>query len=254
MDDDPAPTPRDVSGVNRDNEQTLRTHTPDTVPSHKPEALAGQKRSTGPVDGAEPRRRPRYAPEDRERSRRMLGVLKSTLSQASGPKRSRRDPGERPRVPSRPVEMSHAAERQRHDEARAAVRRDVGTVRHLAGRLSELELVHKTARSHARRLSSFLVTHTGDVPLPPRSDPATQLAISAAYNAAIPLVHRRGAHEVYYLPRTLLPEQEDMLDAQEEQTDAALDVADDDWERERTKIQAELDAAKRRLEEHGIQW
>ena len=45
-----------------------------------------------------------------------------------------------------------------------------------------------------------------------------------------------------------------MLDAQEEQTDAALDVADDDWERESTKMQTELYAAKRRLEEHGIQW
>lgn len=254
MDDDSALTPRDVSGVGRDNDQTLHPRAPETVSSYKPEALAGKKRSTSPADGAEPRRRPRYAPEDKERSRRMLGMLNSTLSQASGPKLSRRDPDERPRVPSRPVEMSHAAERQRHDEARAAIRRDVGTVRHLAGRLAELELAHKTARSHARRLSSFLVTHTEDAPRPPRSDPTTQLAISAAYNAAIPIVHRRGAHEVYYLPRTLLLEQEDMLDAQEEQTDAALDVADDDWERESTKMQTELYAAKRRLEEHGIQW
>ena len=214
---------------------------------------AGQKRSLEHAD-AGPRQRPRYAPEDRERGRRMLGMLNSTLARASTPRQRRSSMEERPHVPERPPASSHSAERQRHDEERAAVRGDLAKVRRLAERLVELELAHKTARSHARRLSSFLVTRTGAAPRAPRADPATQTAISAAYSAAIPLVQRKEEHEVYYLPRTLLPEQEDILDEQEERTDAALDAADDEWARERTRMQTELDTAKRRLEKHGIAW
>lgn len=236
----------------------------DPAPAPAPPAAHKRTHADSPEDdSAAPRRRPRFAAEDRERGRRMLGMLNSTLVRAFGPRQPRRHESA-PALPAPPASAPHGAgsttydaERRAHDEERAAVRKDLAVVRELAERLVELELAHKAARSQARRLSSFLVTRGGGSAMPPRADPATYAAISAAYTAGMPLVRPRGSrgtHEVYYLPRTLLPEQEDALDQQEERTDDALDAADDEWERERSAMQAELAGAKHRLQQLGVSW
>lgn len=246
---------------------TCSTHTQETLhaapaPAPAPPAVHKRTHADSPEDDSVPRRRPRFAAEDRERGKRMLGMLNSTLMRASGPRQPQRQKSA-PTPPTPAALAPHGAgstydaERRAHDEERAAVRRDLAIVRELAERLVELELAHKAARSQARRLSSFLVTRGGGTAMPPRTDPATYAAISAAYTAGVPLVRPRwcrGTHEVYYLPRTLLPEQEDVLDQQEERTDDALDAADDDWERERSAMQAKLAGAKHRLQQLGVSW
>ena len=52
---------------------------------------------------------------------------------------------------------------------------------------------------------------------------------------------------MYYLPRKLLPEQEDMLDAQEERVDLDLDGADDEYDRVLARLEQELHELQARL-------
>lgn len=220
----------------------------------------------GPRDRGS-RKRPRCADEDRRRGQRMLGMLNATLARA-GAKRQR---GEAPETPlrsapgaERPAGSSpgddYRRERAEHDAERAAVRTDVQRVRALAAQLAEQELAHRTARSSKRRLSSFLVTHGGRRRARPSRDAAEDAARAPALaQDAVPVVlayggMRSAEHEVYYLPRRLLPEQERALDEQEELVDDALDRADDLWERERDAVQQELTQVKERLQRHGVAW
>ena len=226
----------------------------------------GGPADSGPQDRGS-RKRPRCADEDRRRGQRMLGMLNSTLARA-GVKRQR---GEAPETPQRsapgaerPAGPSpgddYRRERAAHDAERAAVRTDVQRVRALAAQLAEQELAHRTARSSKRRLSSFLVTHGGRRRARPSRDAAEDAARAPALaQDAVPVVlayggMRSAEHEVYYLPRRLLPEQERALDEQEELVDDALDRADDLWERERDAVQQELAQAKERLQRHGVAW
>ena len=59
---------------------------------------------------------------------------------------------------------------------------------------------------------------------------------------------------MYYLPRTLLPAQEDALDAQEERVDDEIERADDDWDQARAAMQAELQSLQRSLAQHRAAW
>ena len=61
-------------------------------------------------------------------------------------------------------------------------------------------------------------------------------------------------YEIYYLPRTLLPAQEDELDEQEEQVDGEMERADDEWDRLRDALEAELREIQQRLAQHHVQW
>ncbi|WFD34906.1 hypothetical protein MCUN1_001751 [Malassezia cuniculi] len=250
-----APANEVESGTPVDN-QSSSEH----APSRAPATRAKRAHDDDAAADERPRRRPLFAAEDRERGRRMLGLLNATLGSAQRQRAAPQRPAaERPiaTAAKQPLaDSSLAAERRAHDEERAAVRSDLSKIRRLAERIVELETAHRAARSHARRLSSFLVTRTAESARPARTDMATQVATSPAYTSGVPLVRTRDtrSYDVYYLPRTLLPEQEDMLDEQEERTDAALDKADDDWERELSKLQTELADAKRRLEKHHIAW
>lgn len=61
-------------------------------------------------------------------------------------------------------------------------------------------------------------------------------------------------YEVYYLPRKLLPTQEDALDEQEERVDEDMDKADDDWDQAREAMQKELQETKVELMRHHVAW
>ncbi|WFD28536.1 hypothetical protein MNAN1_003548 [Malassezia nana] len=216
--------------------------------------------SEGTADRA-PSARAAPASVDRQRHRRMLGVLHSTLAQArAGPARAAARPTE-PAEPCTPQPINPpvdvAEERRAHDAERAMVRRDVQRVHELAEKLAAHEAAHRAARASKRRLSSFLVTHTASCAAPraPR-DPAETAATQAA--RIVPSVPLGAAgqddYEIYYLPRTLLPAQEDELDEQEELVDAEMERADDEWDRLRDALQTELREIQERLARHHVQW
>lgn len=218
--------------------------------------------SDPPSNARDSRKRARGTEEDRRRGQRMLGMLNSTLSQSREPKRQRSTGYERAVAPPPSTERRGSTaedvqtERAAHDAERAAVRADVQNVQDLAQRLAAYELAYRAARASKRRLSSFLVTHQGrSAPLRDGRDAAETAAISAArISPHIPLVQYAGdgEHEVYYLPRKLLPAQEDALDEQEESVDAEIDRADDEWDKRRDMMQQELEQIKQRLQRHRV--
>lgn len=192
------------------------------------------------------RRPPSTSAEDRHRGRRMLGVLTATLAAAQEPTRrappasadvlmASRTDGPDARAPQRDV----SAERRVHDAEREAARRDVARVRELAEKIAAHDLAHRTARAHQRRLSSFLVTHVAQARAPRES----RMAAGGA-----------PTYDLYYLPRQLVPAQDDMLDAQEDRADDAIDAADDEWDRERAVMHDELQRLQARLAEHHVAW
>ena len=188
----------------------------------------------------------------------MLGLLNSTLSQSREPRKrirseSRAEPPHPPSDPSRshsgPTSESLAAERAAHDAERAAIRTDTQRLQSLAEEIAAYETAYRTSRAHKRRLSSFLVTHIGQ-PNPPRPPPteAEAAATRLGRETTVPLgVRTLRTSDVYYLPRKLLPEQEDMLDAQEERVDLDLDGADDEYDRVLARLEQELHELQARL-------
>ena len=90
-------------------------------------------------------------------------------------------------------------------------------VHELTDKLAAYEAAHRTARASKRRLSSFLVTHT-QLSTPPEPREADEVVATAAARSVphVPLCGGDRLYEVYYLPRKLLPVQEEALDAQEE--------------------------------------
>ena len=128
-------------------------------------------------------------------------------------------------------------------------------VHELTDKLAAYDAAHRTARANKRRLSSFLVTHTQHS-TPPEPREADEVAATAAARSVpqVPLCGGDRLYEVYYLPRKLLPVQEEALDAQEERVDAEIDRADDDWDRVREAMQTELQRTKQALERHHVAW
>ena len=201
---------------------------------------------------------------DRQRHRRMMGMLHSTLAHAHtrprAPGRTESasvQEGDAPR-PARVADQAAVAEERRaHDAERAMVRCDVQRVHELAEKLAAYEAAHRTARASKRRLSSFLVTHTTrrSAVRAPRDSAETAATQVARIVPSVPL--GSGTHddyEIYYLPRTLLPAQEDELDEQEEQVDGEMERADDEWDRLRDALEAELREIQQRLAQHHVQW
>ena len=191
---------------------------------------------------------------ERQRGRRMLGLLNATLAQAREPRRA----GERPAPgppPSAAQQEALEAERRAHDAERASIRHMSARVHELTDKLAAYEAAHRTARASKRRLSSFLVTHT-QLSTPPEPREADEVVATAAARSVphVPLCGGDRLYEVYYLPRKLLPVQEEALDAQEEHVDAEIDRADDDWDRVREAMQTELQRTKQALERHHVAW
>lgn len=202
-----------------------------------------------------------HAAVDRQRHRRMMGMLHSTLAQARTRPRTPSNRDAKEHTSSAPESVADQAavaeERRTHDEERARVRRDVQRVHELAEKLVAYEAAHRAARASKRRLSSFLVTHTARrlAVRPPRDSAEMAATQAARIVPTVPLgANARDDYEIYYLPRTLLPTQEDELDEQEEQVDAEMERADDEWDRLRDTLQAELREIQARLEQHHVQW
>ncbi|PKI86008.1 hypothetical protein MVES1_000220 [Malassezia vespertilionis] len=203
-----------------------------------------------------PRRGPRST-EELQRGKRMLGMLNSTLAHSREPKRVRRSPPvvhTPPRTHDAPQE-DLAAARRAHDEERAMLRADQERVQRLAEELAAYEAVHRTVRLQKRRLSSFPVTQTGvraSLDIPAGSTEAAVTAVARVEKA--PIATKRMRHcELYYLPRMLLPTQEDTLDRQEEEVDDAIDRADDEYDAVFERLEAELVERKQRLAQHGVE-
>lgn len=247
--------PRDSAAKHAES-STSPPHTP-TDGAGSPAREARTETRTAHAGQKRPASRPQLQLEDQRRGKRMLGLLNSTLTQSREPRKRVRTEGETEApAPQRPVvpTVDLAAERAAHDAERASIRKDLERAHTLAEDLAAYEAAYRTARSQKRRLSSYLVTHIGSSSAArPPADEAEAAATALAREPSVPIALRGArAYDVYYLPRKLLPEQEDVLDAQEEATDDILDRADDEYDRVRAEMERELDACKARLRQHNV--
>ncbi|WFD00188.1 hypothetical protein MYAM1_002935 [Malassezia yamatoensis] len=199
----------------------------------------------------------RVQSQEKQRGKRLLGLLNHTLAQP-------RDLRKRLRTQAPSSSSNHSqqeapaadleAERATHNAERAAIRTDLERIRQLAEQLAACESAYRTARSQKRRLSSYLVTHVASKPTERQpAEPMEAAVTSLGRGSDVPIVvEGTKAYDVYYLPRKLLPSQEDTLDAQEEAADDAIDRADDEYDQQRAKMEQELFECKSRLQQQHI--
>lgn len=114
----------------------------------------------------------------------------------------------------------------------------------------------KSMRAQKRRLASFLVTSSS--PQAGVGNTATAAAAArsrgtkadTAYIAPAPRVPSSlppsaTGYPVYFLPRKLTLEQEDLLDDQEDEVDALIDEAEKAWEERKRGLNEQLDEVRR---------
>lgn len=139
----------------------------------------------------------------------------------------------------------------------------------LAQQLADRQAALDRLMAHKRRLSSFFVTPVNADPLPPPPEHVDPSFTRAAWPPAPaqwfhpdvpPCVPPEQAHgpvwhmiatqtvvdveaatyPIYFLPKKMLPAQEDLLNQQEQACDDAIDEAKREWEEEKVPLQKEL--------------
>lgn len=103
----------------------------------------------------------------------------------------------------------------------------------------------RVRRAQKRRLASFLVTPSRRSQTD--SEQARRVAVDGRVIAAdvasclapVP-PHHAPDYPVYYLPKRMLPKQDDTLDDQEDRVDDAIDEADQAWEKKKEGMQQDL--------------
>lgn len=125
----------------------------------------------------------------------------------------------------------------------------------LALEIQSTDMAIRLRKAQKRRLGSFLVTPSeladfdgGDPNMRDQTiDRKTLAPAIATVLAPIGRSHppslqqRPDAHPVYYLPKKMLPSQDDQLDDQEDAVDEAIDAADIAWEERKAGMRARLD-------------
>lgn len=225
--------------------------------------------SSPPRAGTKRPRRPDLA-DAQGRGRRMFGLLNATLGKAKRESEARGDQSKRrAEIEQRQKERLDAQRREL--ERASALRRALEPKYRIEIELCEAllagEASHRSMRASKRRLASFLVTSSGDGRSgqdrdrdrhrrdgPFRSQVAPKVPSSLA-----PLTDRDQAlkhYPLYFLPKTLTPEQEDVLDEQEDRVDEEIEESDKMWERERDRLNERLDEVRReiaRLQQAGAE-
>ena len=115
------------------------------------------------------------------------------------------------------------------------------------------EASHRSIRASKRRLASFLVTSSGGGERrksrqKSHSDNIIAANVPCSLAPLPPDEHRHQAYPIYFLPKVLTAEQEDMLDEQEDNVDAEIELADADWQRRKQELSEQLDAVRRDIE------
>ncbi|WFD44307.1 hypothetical protein MPSI1_002974 [Malassezia psittaci] len=227
------------------------------LPISSPSALSNDSTPPQRASKQDPSSNARVQFQEKQRGKRLLGLLNNTLAQPCDFRKRLRMQGPSPspnhsqqEAPSGDLETERAA----HNAERAAIRTDLERVRELAEQLAACETAYRTARSQKRRLSSYLVTHVASKPTKRQpAEPMEAAVTSLGRDSDVPVVVEGAkACDVYYLPRKLLPSQEDTLDAQEEAADDAIDRADDEYDQQRAKMEQELFECKSRLQQQHI--
>lgn len=157
-------------------------------------------------------------------------------------------------------------ESQQVEEARRAEqesRADRAAARRLAESLAVGDAEYQTRRAHKRRLAEFLCTSSplADVQASPRAQPGVhpdrQIApptkaprIAPGLPQALAPISATSArarnYPLYYLPAKLLPSQKAALEAQQSRVDEELRLADEEWEKERARLEVELEQVRAR--------
>ena len=203
-------------------------------------------------DPAQSVKKPRAAdPDARRRGQRLFGVLTSTLSQFKRESESTR--------------AASAAQKRAEIEARLATKLEntskaidsterrrslVWEARALAEQIAAGDAQRKTLRSMKRRMASFLYTTHPDSYHSTRSQAREHRLAAEIPTSVTPMAKvndEDGGYAVYFLPGRTLPEQEDLLNAQEDDVDDRIDRFDDAWDDERRGLCEELERVKTRI-------
>lgn len=224
------------------------------VPEEDPPAPSHSTLESGiDPDPAQSVKKPRAAdPDARRRGQRLFGVLTSTLSQFKRESESTRAASaaqKRAEIEARlAAKLEHTSKAIDSTERRRSL---VWEARALAEQIAAGDAQRKTLRSMKRRMASFLYTPTPASHRSTRSQSkgehrlATEIPTSVTPMARVD--DEDGGYAVYFLPGRTLPEQEDLLNAQEDDVDDRIDRFDDAWDDERRGLCEELERVKTRI-------
>lgn len=102
-------------------------------------------------------------------------------------------------------------------------------------------------------MASFLVTSSGSgsgrtSAQKKSEDNVIAADVPCSLAPLAPNEHRDKAYPIYFLPKVLTTEQEDMLDEQEDKVDGQIELADAEWEKRKNELNEQLDAIRRDIE------
>lgn len=219
-----------------------------------------------PSDGKEERKdaakRPRRANVDMAaRSRRMFGLLNSTLSKAKEDN-ERRNNGEaakkRAEIEARMKEKLKVEKEiiKQHSNFVEDLTLQLSLGYNLSMDIQSIDSMIRLRKAQKRRLASFMITpsessrYDGEKAKRIAADGRVVAADIASCLAPLP---SRPTPDlaIYYLPKRMLPKQDDKLDDQEDRVDDAIDEADQAWKKKRETMQQDLDRIKEIIKNIG---
>lgn len=237
-----------------------------------PSTVKAQSRMS-PTDGKSERqdsaKRPRRTDAElAARGKRMFGLLNSTLSKAKEDN-ARRGSGEavspsqidvgrtstkaalqarkRAEIEAKAHEKLRAEEEniKQTNELSERLRKQLQSAYDLALEMHSTDLTIRLRKSQKRRLASFLVTpsHSAkdDAVLAEKVSVDRRILEADIACCLAPLPSRPTPDPpVYFLPKKIMPKQEDTLDDQEDRVDDGIDEADRAWEKEKDVMQDRL--------------
>ena len=226
------------------------------------------------AEAAKKRRQAILKAENEKRGKRMFGLMRGTLEQAkketgklSGVTKNRQEVEERLHATLHRERAALEEKRQRERETKelrldvikkeeeianaesivrpSRVRRACVSVGRASSQLTHSTTQYRTRNSAKLNLASFLCTTFTLPPPPPASD-----GITVPYDPRLPHVLRvtnpTAPKPLYYLPRRLLPFQEDLIEDQIASVKKHIRIERDAWEDRKGDKISDLAAAKRK--------
>ncbi|KAI5480816.1 Pinin/SDK/MemA protein domain containing protein [Pseudohyphozyma bogoriensis] len=206
------------------------------------EALAAKKRKAAAA-----------ADEGKKRSRRMFGLMQSTLKQSKeelstgklgGAAQKRRELEERlaSKLSQEKQELEEKQNRERESKSLklSVVRKEE--------EISTADSLYRTRHAAKLNLASFLCTSFSLPPPPPSNDGIT-VPFAPRLPHALRIVKPDAPKPIYYLPYRLLPSQEDQIEDQIALVKKEIRKEREAWEDAKGEKVDELEQAKRRRDE-----
>ncbi|GAA6041584.1 hypothetical protein JCM8097_004278 [Rhodosporidiobolus ruineniae] len=194
--------------------------------------------------------------ESKARGNRMFGVMLGTLKRAKAQVGDikQTDAGRKRAEIEEKLQVKLGAERRKakEKEEREREARDLKVeIQRKEEEISVQETIYRTRHNAKLDLAGFLCTTFTLPPAPSSSFPLVD-SLPPAFLPKLPhamsLRDPRASRPIYYLPRRLLPSQEDRIEDQIDAVKSAMRKERDSWEETKRALKDEADQARRKME------